>query len=175
MNTSTEHKPRQESRSATPLSFDPHTYSSPTPVTAERLSALGPSTIPTKTQAGSQLNSDEPTKRNGLPSGSAVRDGNKKNGDRDGDISQPLDLGGGKPPIDYDRLIRTGNEGQGAWWRCKIRHCLAVVPDAHTIQGRAVIRDHVKEHCLTIDHRGSGPDEVPGASDTRTFSIGSKV
>ncbi|KAG0642359.1 hypothetical protein HOY80DRAFT_1106786 [Tuber brumale] len=165
MNSSTEYNPEQEYLSASPLSSSPNRDSPSTPVTAEKLSAPGPSTIPSKRQAGSQSISDEPTKHNRVAAGSTVRDGNKKNGDRDGEIWQPLDLGGGKPPIDYDGLIRMGPEGQGAMWSCKIRNCLAIIPEAHTMQGMAVIKDHIKEHCITVDRDSCKPQEFPAASD----------
>ncbi|KAG0135483.1 hypothetical protein HOY82DRAFT_536659 [Tuber indicum] len=172
MTSSTQNKLGEENQSASPR-CSPQDKSSPsTPITVERLAAPGQSTITTKRQADTPSNYEEPTKRIRVAEGSTVSDTNKEGEDRDAEIRQLFDLGEGRPTINYDNLVRIGPEGHGAWWHCKIRGCPAVIPRAHTPEGRAVIKQHIKEHCFTLRPDNSNLEEIPLARDnSRQFVL----
>ncbi|KAG0125859.1 hypothetical protein HOY82DRAFT_593972 [Tuber indicum] len=174
MTPSIQHKSGQESGASSPLSSPPPVSSFLTPVTVEKLVAPGPSTLPKKRQTDSASNSKEPTKRSRVAEGSAVKDTNDKGEDND-KIWPPLNPGGGRPPIYCGKHISMKPESGGTWWRCKIRDCLTIIPDAHIPAGRAVIQDHLNEHYLTIQRASSALEEVPIASERSLQALLDKI
>ncbi|KAG0641526.1 hypothetical protein HOY80DRAFT_1135172 [Tuber brumale] len=175
MTPSIQRKSGQESGASSPLSSPPPPMSSlSTPVTVEKLVAPGPSTLPKRRQTDSASNSKEPTKRSRVAEGSAVKDTNNK-GEDNGKIWPPLNPGGGRPPVYCGKLISMKPEGGGTWWRCKIKDCLTIIPDAHIPAGRAVIQDHLNEHYLTIQRASSALEEMPIASEHSLQALLDKI
>ncbi|KAG0135481.1 hypothetical protein HOY82DRAFT_536658 [Tuber indicum] len=161
MTSASQSKPGQESQSTSLLSSPPLMSSPSAPVTPEMSAASGPSTILKKRHAGSASNSKQPTKRSRPAEEPAVRNTKSKDEDRSAEIWQPWDLGGGRPPILYGKPISMNRKNCGAWWRCVGKGCLAVVPGANTTDGRALIINHLQEHCSALRNSAPGVKGVP--------------
>jgi len=151
--------PQRESREenvSSPLSSPPP---SSTPVTVEQLVAPGPSTLPKRRQTSGAENSQEPAKRSRVSKGSASK-GTSGGDDREDDWP-PLIPGGGRPPIVVSKRIGMKPVDNGNFWRCS--ECLAIIPEAQTPTGRALIGEHANTHYLKVQRANDALEEEPEA------------
>ncbi|KAG0642358.1 hypothetical protein HOY80DRAFT_1106782 [Tuber brumale] len=144
-------------------------------VFVERFTSSGLPAIPEKRHVDSASNSEEPNKRSRVTEGSVVRDSDKKVEASAGEIWQPVNLGGGRPSVVYGKHISIGPENRGAWWRCKSKGCLANIPCANTRDGRAIIINHLQEHCRAIRRCIPGLEHVQLASQNSIQPIPDRI
>ncbi|KAG0639760.1 hypothetical protein HOY80DRAFT_1072421 [Tuber brumale] len=157
----THHKSGQKGQYTSPDSSILNMSSSSASDFVERLIASGLTILRNKRPVDSESNSEEPNKRSRATKAPDVKDNNDEGKAGHGEIWQPLDLGGGRPPVVYGKLIGMGPEDHGAWWRCKSKGCLANVPCADTADGRAIIINHLQEHRRAL--RGG----IPGLKEVQ--------